>query len=49
MTQGQYNVALTLLREGNSDQIRKLFPELNLVFDLVDAQQALLRELGYRL
>lgn len=39
MSQPDFNIALSLLREGNSDMMRELYPELELVFDLIDEQR----------
>lgn len=39
MTQTDFNIALTLLREGNSDVMRNLYTDLELVFDLIDEQR----------
>jgi len=36
MNKLDFEVALTLLRDGNSDMMRKLYPDLELVFDLID-------------
>jgi hypothetical protein len=33
-----FNIALSLLREGNSDMIRDLYPKLEPIFDLIDEQ-----------
>lgn len=39
MTNTDLNIALTLLREGNSDMMRNLYPDLEPVFDLIDEQR----------
>lgn len=34
-----FNIALSLLREGNSDMMRDIYPDLELVFNHIDEQR----------
>jgi hypothetical protein len=34
-----FNIALSLLREGNSDMMREIYPDLQFVFNHIDEQR----------